>query len=421
MLAHLSKRSHERIFHDVKYWFTREFSGDDPYVSTLNSRVIKLIKRKNKKQLTVIKEPACFNCGHPFFGSEKYCPDCGQKNKSKKITFASFVKEVFNGFVSLDAKFWQTIIPLLTKPGKVSHDFINGKRARYSNPFQFYITVSIFFFIVIGLLGKYDEFKELTDGKAQKASQLNMVKFSPDTNTKELDSLRQVGVKQVENVLKNTNMDSTAIKEISKEMNKMKLDSLRKQSNMEVDLGDATTKIKKMANFQKENPKLGIDKALDSLKYEKNFGNRFVYRKAGVINSFRTDPEQAFNDFGQELISYASISIFIFLPIFTLFLKMLYIRRSYTYVEHLIFIFHTQTVFFILLTIFVLLEFAFVSEHIGAIFTVLFLIYLLIAMKRFYQQGIIKTFIKFIILNQIYMLLATIGLAIVSVIAFAFY
>ena len=69
----------------------------------------------------------CLNCGHPFFGNEKYCPNCGQKNKSKKITFKSFLVEVFNGFTSWDAKFWKTLIPLLTKPGKVSKDYISGK------------------------------------------------------------------------------------------------------------------------------------------------------------------------------------------------------------------------------------------------------------------------------------------------------
>ena len=80
-----------------------------------------------------------------------FCPECGQKNKGSKITFATFLKEVFNGFISLDAKVWTTLIPLLIKPGKVSRDFIEGRRARYTNPFQFYISVSIVFFLILFL------------------------------------------------------------------------------------------------------------------------------------------------------------------------------------------------------------------------------------------------------------------------------
>ncbi|WP_420793206.1 DUF3667 domain-containing protein [Polaribacter ponticola] len=54
--------------------------------------------------------------------------------------------EVFNGLFNFDAKFWNTIIPLLINPGKVSRDYIDGKRQRYTNPFRFYLTVSIIFF-----------------------------------------------------------------------------------------------------------------------------------------------------------------------------------------------------------------------------------------------------------------------------------
>lgn len=58
---------------------------------------------------------------------------------------------MFNGVFNFDAKFWKTLIPLLTNPGKVSKDYKEGKRSRYSNPFRFYITVSIISFLILGL------------------------------------------------------------------------------------------------------------------------------------------------------------------------------------------------------------------------------------------------------------------------------
>ncbi len=85
---------------------------------------MKLRLKKKSKKLAKVKAAECFNCGHPFFGNEKFCPECGQINKNPKITFGSFIHEVFNGFISWDSKFWTTFIPLLIKPGKVSRDYI---------------------------------------------------------------------------------------------------------------------------------------------------------------------------------------------------------------------------------------------------------------------------------------------------------
>ena len=159
---------------------------------------------------------------------------------------------------------------------------------------------------------------------------------------------------------------------------------------------------------------------MDSLGYNKNFKNRFLFTRAKAANSFtkKDNREKYLGD----LLSYGSISLFIFLPFFTLFLKLLYIRRNFTYVDHLIFVFHTQTVFFMLLTILYIISFFTITALESAwVFLLLFLIYLLIAMKKFYQQGYFKTFFKFILLNIVYMILGSLGIIVVGLISFAFY
>jgi hypothetical protein len=121
-----------------------------------------------------------------------------------------------------------------------------------------------------------------------------------------------------------------------------------------------------------------------------------------------------------KMLSYGSIALFIFLPFFTLFLKLFYIRKKYTYVDHLIFVFHTQTVFFMLLSIYFVLDIFNTSPKLW-LFTILFLIYLLIAMKNFYKQGYLKTILKFCLLNLSYMIISSIGITIVLLFAFTFY
>ena len=131
----------------------------------------------------------------------------------------------------------------------------------------------------------------------------------------------------------------------------------------------------------------------------------------------RTNPDGG-KAYFKKLTSYISISLFIFLPIFTLFLKLIYIRRKYTYMEHLVFVFNTQTVFFLLLIIFYLCSFFFKMDNFGWIFALLFLFYLYKALRYFYEQGRTKTIIKYVLLNSYYMFLALVGFAIVAVLSF---
>jgi cation transport ATPase len=248
------------------------------------------------------------------------------------------------------------------------------------------------FFLIVGLSMSKDKFDKLSE-----ESKTDIVEV-----TKEGDKIKKetLSTKKIDSLKKEK--DSTAIK--------------LGRGNLISFGGD--TKIDKFVAYQKKHPDSKIDLALDSLGYDKNFTNRFLYTRAQTVNSFIKKDKR--DKYATDLLSYGSVSLFIFLPIFTLFLKLFYIRRKFTYVDHLIFVFHTQTVFFMLLTILFLISF-FTDVKQTWIFILLFLVYLLIAMKKFYQQGYIKTFIKFLLLNWVYLFLGIIGTTIVGLISFALY
>lgn len=354
------------------------------------------------------------NCGHPFSGQEKFCPECGQANKGN-ITFKNFIHEIFNGFFSFDAKFWNTIIPLLIKPGKVSKDYMQGKRHRYSNPFRFYLTVSILFFLILGMSKNIDKFKELQNGTVQKES--NIISFENDAPKKnvDIDSLKNAVNKELKSVW--IPIDSAKRKKIVNQVARNAQDSTKTISKNQIDFEGL--EINKYLKFQKKYPKLNIDESLDSLQKEKTFFNRFIYSRAKVINSLITEGKSQ-EQFKNKLLSSSSIALFVFLPLFTLFLKLLYFKRKYSYVDHLVFVFHTQTVFFMLLAIYFVVKLFGFSPTLW-VFTVLFLLYLFLAMREFYQQDYFKTFIKFILLNFTYFLISIFGIVIVGLVSFALF
>ena len=366
-------------------------------------------KRKDKK-LTKHIASQCFNCGHPFFGGEKFCPECGQENKDPKLTFGSFLHQIFNGFISWDSRFWTTIIPLLIKPGKVSKEYIEGKRQRYANPFRFYLTISVLFFLLIGTTRTYEKLNKLRKGATTTTSVLvttqndsisktNNLKKSDDT-PKKIDSI----------TTQPTETSTIQLKEN---------DEGQFLNGNEINL-DGLPMWNSFYNFHRKHPDVDMESALDSLEVPHSFYNRFIFNRVLVIEKLNSDGDK-FSKIGQEFMSYLSISMFILLPLFTLSLSFFYMRRRHTYVEHLVFVFHTQTVFFLLLTLFYLVSFFRDQDFMMGIFFGIFLLYLFLALKKFYQQGFFKTLFKFILINFSFFIVSILGIVSIAIITFAMY
>ena len=321
------------------------------------------------------------------------------------------MSEIFNGLFSFDTKFWRTLIPLLISPGKVSKDYKEGKRSKYSNPFRFYITASIIFFLVLGFSNGYNKYKNLTSPTIKK--ELNLDKALQNNEIKP-DSIK--------NIIENEFGKSIYFLRPDKKKPKKEaqpIDTLKRVKFNENNFSFEGTKLGAFLKYQKKKPDETSNDALDSLNYPKNFQNKFLYERSKTMSQVFKSSD-SFDKFLGQALSYGSISLFIFLPFFSLFLKLFYIRRKYTYVDHLIFVFHIQTIFFTVLTLVVLLGLFANTEDLW-VFIFVFLFYLFLAMKKFYQQGNLKTLAKFLMLNFVYLILGIVGTFFVTLISFALY
>lgn len=382
---------------------------------------MKLKLKKKQAKLEQIKGLECLNCGQPLTGNENFCSYCGQKNTTKQLSFSVFLNNLFSGFFSYDSRFWRTFIPLLTKPGKVSKQYIEGKRERFVNPFQLYLNVSIIFFLIFGITNKIENSKPL--GAIVEVG--NKFDSIPKNTAVPLDSIFTKTNKIIQENTKDS-LTQQELDELNKVFNFSNLNDKNKEekyiykskANAIKSIG-FFDKISDFQHFYGEFPAFNTKQALDSLGYEASFINKFCYQQ--TVNSYKNF-EEIKSDGGERflktLTSYISISLFIFLPVFTLFLKLIYIRRKFTYMEHLVFVFHTQTVFFLLFSIFYFLNFFIKMDNIAWILVVIFLIYLYKALRYFYEQGRFKTVIKFLLLNSYYMFLSGVGFTIVAVLSF---
>ncbi len=153
-------------------------------------------KRKRREQT---RGTQCLNCGLAI--DTNYCPNCGQHNTSHNHGLGQFLHEFLDEFLHLDSKILRTLVPLFTKPGFLTQEWVAGKRIRYITPLKLYVTLSAFCFLAFSFRGylygeQRSDLKFTVDApkveKAQKAS-----------NTVELPNRENTDLPQVESSLDN--------------------------------------------------------------------------------------------------------------------------------------------------------------------------------------------------------------------------
>ena len=109
----------------------------------------------------------CRNCG--AIVAERYCTRCGQLASNFHRPFFSLVASSLADTLALDSRLWRTVPMLLFRPGRVTRNYLDGKRARYVPPFRMFLLASVLFFLtVFGLgdqLGWYKDWNLNLDNK----------------------------------------------------------------------------------------------------------------------------------------------------------------------------------------------------------------------------------------------------------------
>ena len=96
----------------------------------------------------------CPNCNELLWG--QYCASCGQRARVRMITFWELLKDAGDLLASLDSRMWRTVGLLMFRPGRLTLDYLQGKRARFVPPMRLFIAATLVFFFIATLNAKFE-------------------------------------------------------------------------------------------------------------------------------------------------------------------------------------------------------------------------------------------------------------------------
>jgi hypothetical protein len=87
-------------------------------------------------------ETACLNCGTVLVG--EHCHACGQHAHVHR-TLGAFFHDLAHGALHFEGKVWRTLPLLFLQPGRLTREYIDGRRASYVSP------IALFLFAVFAM------------------------------------------------------------------------------------------------------------------------------------------------------------------------------------------------------------------------------------------------------------------------------
>lgn len=287
------------------------------------------------------KDHTCLNCG--FHVDKHYCSSCGQPNVELKESFWAFIGHSVAHYFHFDSKFFQTMSPLLTKPGAVTLDYIAGKRARYINPVNLYIFVSIVYFLIVPAAREEHSSAKHENVKTVTAKSLDSVQAKVDK------------AHNFKGVLK-YGLDKAKISAVIFEYKRMSfndqasyLDSIKKVPADSADAESMEDLIRSLEGVYAKRQDSTFESYLVGQKKLKAGDRDNWFEREVKKRDIRINAKSAKGDWtiGDEIKKYKPKQYFLLMPLLAFFIMVMFRKNHIYYLDHLIFTIHGMTAYFI--------------------------------------------------------------------------
>jgi hypothetical protein len=287
----------------------------------------------------------CPNCGASVSGN--FCHECGQETVLHPASTREFLHEFVGHYVALEGKLWKSLGLLLFRPGRLTLEYIKGRRASYVQPLRLYLTFSLIFFAVMKYVGHETHREQAPSAKAAATAPAAGQGKAKDEAVDEDEDEDERGKRP-------------------KLVNEDRPGEIRKGTR---EVREAVSKV---------------DPGLAGVVVDR-------------VEHFSNLPgEEQSRLFNTALYSYVPYAIFCMMPLFALYLKVLYLGSGRRFGEHLLFALHSNGFAFLMLALMLLVPagWGLVKWMLGLWLA----FYLPTAMRRVYGGSRTATALRWIVL-----------------------
>jgi Protein of unknown function (DUF3667) len=347
----------------------------------------RFFRRKNRERPPLTH---CENCGTPLTGH--WCAKCGQPAIDYRRSFRHVIADVLDSFLNWDSKFFATIGLLITRPWRLTNEFLDGRRVRYLHPARLYLLASILFFFAVTYWVKSAHLdpKRLTpEARAEIEADLEKKNLTPEQRAnveKALKILPPETAGKIEQAIK-------------------RKETLTKTPKTE----DAPDKKSEANGFDSPFLRLGTDSGATSTGFEKWIETRAKQK----LGEHGTNLQL----FLITMISNLPYMVLCCIPLFAFVLKILYLRKRVFYIDHLVYALHIHTFAYLAIMLIVLgamvlhrtLPGLLAGWIVGLLWTI-FAVQIFLSIRCVYRQGWFMTVFKFFVGGFVYLVVLLVAL-----------
>jgi ribosomal protein L32 len=368
---------------------TKFILGDTAISSVEEPGRKRFFHRKNREHPPLTH---CENCGAKLRGH--WCAQCGQPAIDYRRSFRHVIVDVLDSFLNWDSKFFATLGLLISKPWRLTNDFLAGKRVRYVHPARLYLLASILFFFAVTYWVKSAHLnpKNLTpQARAEIEADLEKKNLTPEQRANVERALKilppETGDK-IEQAIKRKDTPAETPK-------------MEDAPDKEPEAKKPDRRLREFDNTDSASTPNRFEKWIEGRAKEK-LGERGTNLQLFLIT----------------MISNVPYMVLCCIPLFAFVLKILYLRKRVFYIDHLVYALHIHTFAYLAIMLIVLATLGLnravpgvlAGWIVGLLWTI-FAVQIFLSIRCVYQQGWFVTVFKFFVGGFIYLIVLSVALA----------